>query len=131
MKTGHDPYQDDDTVDDPNSREKVECGVAAAATDWCDDDYHGGGGRRGNGDDGKQPPNTMKTYEDQKRILWLDAPGARPLPKAGLPFKVEAKFEAKVSGDLGTCECSFDLLIEVNAARKVVKNEITNINCTP
>ncbi len=124
-----DPYDPDD---DPDVTEKTDCGYGDDV--WCDDGYHGGGGANGIGRKGYLPPNRFKTYDGQERILWLDAPGYNPLVKSDLApdgASVKFKFEAKVSGSTGECQCSWEVLIEIDKDGKILNNKVQNVNCSP
>ena len=116
-------------------RKEARCGYANEDGDFCDDDYHGGGGIDGSGRRGQQPHNnTKKKYEKQERIVWIDAPGFSPLARTALQpdgATFQAKFQAKVSGDTGECECSWEVLISVDNSGKVLENKVLNVDCTP
>ena len=128
-KDDDDPYTGD-PPDDPTKKDECEC--AEDGTKWCDDNYHGGADAEGTGT-GRAggPPNGFKMYEKQDRIMWLDAPGRRELKWAALPYTYKAKFHAKVSGTTGTCECTWEVLIEVDVTGKVKNNKVHTISCTP
>ena len=122
-----DPY---DPKDDATKTEQATCGFKDK--DWCDDDYHGGGAADGSGNDGLQPPNGYKKYIDEKRIVWLDAPGFRPLSKNAVArggASYQASFEAKVSGPLGECKCSWEVHIKIDKKGKIKENKVKNIKC--
>jgi PKD domain-containing protein len=127
-KSADDPY---DPNDKPNKREKKDCGFGDDG--WCDDDYHGGGGSGGKGKGNSEPPNKFKTYVKQERITWLDAPGLKFKTSALKPdgASFQAHFEAKVTGDLGDCKCSWDVRIEIDKDGKVTSNKVENVVCTP
>jgi hypothetical protein len=125
-----DPYVGN-PPDDPALYEIVYCDYGD--TRWCDDDYHGGGGADGAGVDGSDPPNGYKYYDAEKRILWLDAPGWSVLDKKSLApngAAYKAKFEAKVAGDLGSCYCSWEVIIEIDSTGRVTRNEVANKTCS-
>jgi hypothetical protein len=126
-----DPYNQND---DRNIVEVEQCPYGHA-TNWCDDEYHRGGGADGTGKDNEQPPHSDKRYENQKRILWIDSPGLTKLSKAevmAIGVLRRAKFEATISGNLGRCKCSWEVLIEIDTNGRVLKNEVLNISdgCT-
>jgi PKD repeat protein len=105
-----DPYT---TGDNPAIVESTECSYTDA--NWCDDDYHGGGSVFGSGvgrDGG--PPSMWKKYGGNI-IWWLDGPGPRDVT-GKLPVTFKAKFSAVVSGNLGTCACSYYTELAVDAA---------------
>lgn len=121
------PY---DGTDGPMTLESGDCGYNAAdPLQWCDDDYHGGGlpdGSAGNRKGG--PPNKYKVYDDQYSIQWLDAPGLNKLTVDELPASFLAKFHSVVSGDLGTCDCGWNVLITIDVNR-VVTADLVGVNC--
>ena len=103
---------------------------------WCDDDYHGGGNARGAGSGNNQPPSPFKHYEDEARILWLDAPGTGDYPKAAVLLygqSLTANYEATVSGpnNASPCKCTWTVMITVDMTGKVTANKIVNLTCTP
>lgn len=109
-----------------------DCGPGDAG--WCDDDYHGGVTARGARNDDKQPPG-FKRYEDERRILWLDAPGKVRLSRKEIQdhgYTRRALFEATVSGPNGAapCSCSWETSISVDKTGKVT-NRFLNLNCKP
>ena len=97
----------------------------------ADDGYHGAGGTDGTGRP-EGPPNWFKTYDDQTRIMWLDAPGARDLYARHLPYTYEAAFDAIVDGSLGGCRCEWEVKIKVEMVADVptvTQNELINLDC--
>lgn len=124
----------DDPYDGGDGAARTESGSCGYGTQrWCDDDYHGGGAADGTGIAGNQPPSPYKRHEGQERILWLDAPGFTALPRADLAPDgawYKAKFTATVSGTKGTCTCTWEVLIEVDASGKVISNKVHKISCT-
>lgn len=126
-KSADDPY---DPKDGRGTLEKGSCGFGDQK--WCDDDYHGGGGSDGKGKGNSGPPGKHKTYDGQERITWLDAPGMTFSPSglkpSGASFR--AHFEAKVSGGLGECKCSWDVRIEIDKDGNVTSNQVENVSCS-
>lgn len=106
------------------------CGYGGS--DWCDGGYHGGGNARGEGPRGKQPPYTSYKSHDGSKIYMLG--------QAGGDFDsdyirdhgghVKRRYHAKISGPDGTCECTWDVIIEVDKTGMVTRNEVTNVSCT-
>jgi hypothetical protein len=127
-RDANDPY---DPADDEAVTEAADCGFDDAA--WCDDDYHGGGDANGNGRPEGPPNKDYKVYDGQERILWLDAPGTVKVTAAELAldgYFYKAKFEATVSGNTGTCNCSWEVLIEIDKDGKILNNKVQNVNCS-
>lgn len=102
---------------------------------WCDDDYHGGEDAHGRGKHGSDPPNGYKQYDDETRIVWLDAPGWKDSLTADIikdkGVVADAKFEAIVSGNKGTCKCSWQIHIAIRKDGEIVNNKVDTIDCTP
>lgn len=65
-------------------------------------------------------------------IRWRDRPGAAQMPDSvlNLGFTYDAAFYAKVSGDRGTCECTWEVHIAIDKQGKVTKNEASTPQCT-
>jgi len=129
---GYDSGQSNDDPFDANDEadEKERGDAPFGGANWKDDGYHGGGDARGSGSgrDGKGPPNGYKQYDGEKRIMWLDAPGIRNLAAADIKengYKLEFKFEARV----GTCKCTWEVLIEIDKTGKILHNEVKNNSC--
>ena len=73
-----------------------------------------------------------RAYKDRGVIHWLDAPGFAPLTKKALApegVRYSARFEAIVSGDLGTCGCTWNVEIAIDEKGKVHQNEVLNKKC--
>lgn len=118
----------DSSLDDPKARKVGECKYSG--DNWCDDGYHGGGDKDGKGSDNAQPPDTLKVYEGQKRILWLDAAGTRVKKDTQLPAQFNGKYEAVVSGQDGECKCTWEVTVDIGAD-STVTGELKNKKCTP
>lgn len=121
-----DPY---DAADDPKKIERGKCPYGGEK--WCDDTYHGGGPATGEGRAGEDAPSKFKIYLGERRILWIDAPGAtiatKELTAKPGGFSYKAKFQAKVSP--GKCECTWEVVIDVDRTGKVISNTMSEPKC--
>jgi hypothetical protein len=125
-KSADDPY----SSSDGSARETGYCAFLSAF--WCDAGFHGGGDSRGRGERGVQPPDARKSHEGS-RIYMLDHSVADPhsdfiTDDGGASYN--ARYNAKISGPGGTCECTWTVLIEVDENGVLTRNEVTDVTCS-
>jgi uncharacterized repeat protein (TIGR01451 family) len=115
--------------DDPTVKEQADCAYGSEL--WCDDTYHGDLDEWGYGVPGEQPALVTKAYEYgfPTRILWLDEPRFVPdYEAAGAWYML--RFQAVVSGDLGSCACAWEVRIELDEEGTVTRNEVVDVVCS-
>lgn len=87
----------------PQDAPEIECPLDGEK--WCDDGFHA-----------EYPKNAgwywKKHDKNQDFIWWIDLPGFQTLPESDLPARADLNFHAKVTGERGTCACTWKVLIE-------------------
>lgn len=93
---------------------------------WCDDNYNA-------------PQAGYKIHKGQDKIIWEDGPGygkrsgSKGILKAwisGGGIEHKYKFEARVTGPAGACQCNWDIVRSIDQNGNVTKNILENKVCS-